>query len=572
MTVESVASQERRRVVAYFDWEAFRSEDRYLDQVQCEWSEFEVTPEMPSGTVLTLSQLRDAWDGPSFRNLRIQLSRLMANPTEDDQFEIVLHLPSEFQAFAGPVTPPPVLSRPHYSMYGKVEENGEIEATLSIGEESRPIRQKLSLEGGRSPSCGPFLFEFKVWDRDREHLKSLALDLGSTLPNIRKDLNAAAGVSVYRDRFRVLRYGDETDDWLRLDLRRVQNPTLRISNNQIVGSIYITADKNPELRDQTNREGIVDSPALVDLRDSVGELLGYIELARYDLRRDTKKLDRQQSLFDELNLTSVRAAFEERYPDDKEFLNVLTDKDVRVKKSVEHIQEVLSRYRRLSTLGQIIDVVLHDGRTPVSSISSQCALARRSLNKSLISDELRAVLSHKFEIIDSQAKLLSSLFGRISPFSGGKRGKPVELVLESVIQDTLAIFHERIEESGVDVVLPESRTVVKGDATDLRQIFLNLIDNSLHWLSRSQGTKTIEIVVNRHETEVEVLFSDSGPGVPKEIQDMIFDPYFSSRPEGIGIGLTIAGEIVAEYGGALELVEPGLLKGANFRFTLKLDA
>jgi C4-dicarboxylate-specific signal transduction histidine kinase len=70
--------------------------------------------------------------------------------------------------------------------------------------------------------------------------------------------------------------------------------------------------------------------------------------------------------------------------------------------------------------------------------------------------------------------------------------------------------------------------------------------------------------------EVEIVFSDSGPGVEAAFRDAIFDPYFSTKPDGVGLGLTIAGEIVnAYYAGDLELLDSGPLQGATFRITLR---
>jgi C4-dicarboxylate-specific signal transduction histidine kinase len=69
--------------------------------------------------------------------------------------------------------------------------------------------------------------------------------------------------------------------------------------------------------------------------------------------------------------------------------------------------------------------------------------------------------------------------------------------------------------------------------------------------------------------EVEIVFSDSGPGVEAAYRDYIFDPYFCTRSHGVGLGLTIAGEIINEYyAGALELLDSGPLSGATFRITL----
>ena len=117
------------------------------------------------------------------------------------------------------------------------------------------------------PNVEHFDIELRVWDREAEDLAELVEMYGSTLKDVRRDLDAVAGINIYRDGFRVFPYGEPRNDWLRLDLRRVQNPHLRLSNNQIMGYVLISADQNPLLRDQSNREGLIDGPAFDDLSE-----------------------------------------------------------------------------------------------------------------------------------------------------------------------------------------------------------------------------------------------------------------------------------------------------------------
>lgn len=93
-----------------------------------------------------------------------------------------------------------------------------------------------------------------------------------------------ASISEITRRSRDLPYGQAGNDWLSLDSRRVNNPTLRLSNNQVVGYVLISRETNPELRDQTNREGLIDNQALTDLCDELRTVISQLETERHRVR------------------------------------------------------------------------------------------------------------------------------------------------------------------------------------------------------------------------------------------------------------------------------------------------
>src|SRR5690606_20416075 len=97
------------------------------------------------------------------------------------------------------------------------------------------------------------------------------------------------GVSIYRDGFRLSPYGEPNDDWLRLDQRRVNNPVLRLSNNQVIGFVEIGREGNPNLVDQTNREGMVSNKAFADLRRLVRFVVQQLEAARQQSRHPVRR-------------------------------------------------------------------------------------------------------------------------------------------------------------------------------------------------------------------------------------------------------------------------------------------
>ena len=117
-----------------------------------------------------------------------------------------------------------------------------------------------------------------------------------------------------------------------------------------------------------------------------------------------------EGLFHELDIEPIKTSFQERHPEDKEFVKYLDERARKVKNSVEEIQNVLVRYRRLATLGQLIDVVLHEGRTPVTALSNECDLGLRALKKARTLGALQDDVLRRYEVIKTQSNLLFWLF------------------------------------------------------------------------------------------------------------------------------------------------------------------
>ena len=181
-------------------------------------------------------------------------------------------------------------------------------------------------------------------------------------------------------------------------------------------------------------------------------------------------------------------------------------------------------------------------------------------------------LQERLDTIKTQADILSTVFRRIEPFGGRKRGRPVPTRLENVIADAVSVLDREIAEVGVHVDISKSETEATVDQAEIQEVIINLLQNSLYWLRQvPPDSRRVAVVVRRRSPdEVEMLFSDSGPGVQQEFKYRIFEPYFSTKSEGIGLGLTIAGEIVSDYySGELELLDTGPLPGATFRITLR---
>ena len=587
-----------------FDWTRFDDPILFLDQVMVPWyeepacefgqhgtinalSHFEghtTTVEPVHGTILRMHDLNSNWQEAEFEQLKAGLSRLVSpfsgwqrgdgNRLSDD-FDVRLEVPEPFAHFSGVVGPPDTLENSHYALQGQVDKYGGYDATIRLrGQENVERVRKSPLLERIPTACGPFTIHLSIWDRDPTSMGDLAKARRTTIRDVRRDLDAMAGISVYRDGFRVLPYGERDDDWLRLDLRRVQNPTLRLSNNQIVGFVLIGSDTNPLLKDQTNREGLVSGSALNELRFKITELLNVIEPRRYT-RRGVERQSKGHGggIFTEFGLGDISTYVSNRYPENVELIELVRDKASDLHRRVEEVQEVLARYHRLATLGYLVDTVLHDGRTPLSKIAQAAFMARRDARKTQQHSTLPTErLEERLDMISAQAEALASLFRRIEPFGGRRRGRPARLEIEQIIKDGFGVLSSKTLDLGVTVDLPTSSNYVTVESSDIQEIIVNLLENSLYWLQQvKRKHRYVIVTIKKNEpSELQIVFSDSGPGIDNQFVNNIFDPYFSTKPNGIGLGLAIAGGIVNDYyDGDLELLKAGPLTGATFRITLR---
>jgi len=589
-------------VRVFFDWKQFDDDTKYLDQVESLW---EQTPpnevrigglieeawredephdlaECEHGTILRMEGRRDSWDGLKYATLHTALARLVPPKLKNegvvriDDFSIILDLPAEHANMGGVVSPPDILQNPPYEISGDVRSDGTYDLSVVIQGRNEHLAGRFTLPQGRTPTCGPFYIEFRVWDLEAAALASLVGLYGSRLKDVREELKRVAGVSVYRDGFRVLPYGEPKNDWLRLDVRRVNNPTLRVSNNQMLGFVMISADQNPQLRDQSNREGLMETQALEDLRTLSLMAISEIEARRYTARRQdetaTQPKAARKSIFADFSLGNLQRQIRQTRPADKDLQLIVDEASRQIDEKVDEVQQVLSRYHRLATLGGLVDTVLHDGRAPLAKVRNEAMLALRTLRK--VKDPSSTVLGSisSLEMIAVQAEVLSTVFRKIEPFAGRKRGRPAKLFLEDAIASAFSVLDRETAEAGITVSLPEGKTEVTLDSAEIQEVILNLLQNSIYWLQQvPAGERRIEVRVSRMDSkELEIIFADSGPGVPQEYRESIFEPYFSTKPEGVGLGLAIAGEIIKDsYDGDLELLDTGPLPGACFRLILR---
>lgn len=237
-------------------------------------------------------------------------------------------------------------------------------------------------------------------------------------------------------------------------------------------------------------------------------------------------------------------------------------------RQLEQAQAEVRRSERLAALGQLTAGVAHEIRNPLGVIKGSAEMLAQKLSSSdTLASELAGYISSE---VDRLNGIVSRFLDFARPTSMDRR--PTEI--PPLLDRALKLVHDSHAGNRVEVKrqyapdLPAARV----DAELCEQVFTNLALNAYQAMGERGGTLQVSARPGNRgpKAGVEIDFEDSGPGVPAELQEQIFNPFFTTKKDGVGLGLPIVSKILDEHGGTLRLVSgPG--EGARFRIFLPLE-
>jgi two-component system NtrC family sensor kinase len=254
---------------------------------------------------------------------------------------------------------------------------------------------------------------------------------------------------------------------------------------------------------------------------------------------------------------------EHRIPGERnDELGLLCDAFNRMTERLKESRLLLLRSEKLSSLGKLAAGVAHEINNPLTGILSFA----EDLKEDLPEDDPK---QEDLDVIVRESLRCRNIVRRLLDFSRPEAPEFERVALNQVTRQSLALVSRQagFQNVRVELLLEPELPFVYAEAGQLQQIVLNLLVNARDAVGR-RGTITITSRSHSYGDRVELVIDDSGPGVPEELQEKIFEPFFSTkRDRGSGIGLGVSRSIAEAHGGHL-LVARSPAGGARFRLIL----
>lgn len=221
------------------------------------------------------------------------------------------------------------------------------------------------------------------------------------------------------------------------------------------------------------------------------------------------------------------------------------------------LRDQLQQANRLATLGQITAGVGHEIRQPVAAIRILAETGERLGERGAYGEA-----AANFSRITALTDRIGTITDELRRFSRRGDREPRQVPLRQVIDGALLLLRDRVSQLGIDLALPpepELDLIVRGEHVALEQVLVNLLQNAFD-ATGEDGRVSIDIIESGQFRQLSV--TDNGPGLTSDQRSNLFQPFATTKPDGLGLGLVISQDIMRGLGG--DLVEEQMAKGTRF--------
>lgn len=593
LRVETARSSDTNINILDIDWRAFADLDAMLEDIPVEPKIGHAKPTVNwSGTTIIIGALAEDWTEQRVsRMVEYDFARL-TDPFLDQKNRPRIAIKWNNKRLTIPWMSQDLLSHAHARVKGTYEISKGVPAlkctleALDLGfDHPKEVDEALvtapdllgALIGpyGEIPdsalvTVGPFSFEAHWYNRRR-----LGRIEGIGEMRTVRDLQEKwSGILLFRQGFRVFPYGDDEDDWLALDRKALRRSGYTLNKTQFIGRVNISRTDNPNLVDQTNREGLRETPeqqVLLGIMQYVVQDLMFPFMRNVEKQYKAQKVDLSNAKTEVAKLESrantalkrlrsmpasddVKNDKREAIEELEQTLFEFSEFAQNARQRIEEVEQESRQMIEMAGVGLMVEVVAHELARAAENALENLEILR----KKDVTGEVRSSL----EALRSEMKSLTKRVRVLDPLSVSGRQRVEVFSLRELLADTEAAHEAQFSREGIKFKVDNPRNDIKIKAVKgmVVQIVENLISNSMYWLSNrsvreSSFVPTIKISLHDHPPTL--IYEDNGPGIAPENADKIFKVFFSLKEKSKrrGLGLFIARECAEHNGGTLILDE-----------------
>lgn len=603
LLLETKKKDDSKEIRVHFDWENQYQSGKLLTQITNPIEQFAAESDA-HGTTLYIEKLRDKWTKTDF--IQIWRNVLLLQPP----FEVPLrHRAGKNESEA--YTPDPGF---------KVRINGELrnEAMPELSIEKSFLANRTALIKGWVDGEGKGHFQVqseKLGFEDRQDSEDNYQTVGAlefevsyfiyetkliSKVNVARQFGKKlGGIRVYRDGFRVLPYGESSNDWLQLAIGE-RNQLLKVKNENFFGHVALTSINNPTIEETASREGLVENEAYKKLCDFINECLEWavLRVAAYRHRQSEtvqenqpksenhQPANRLPALFDkfEKKLESLPVGVQQEIiPEFKLVKKEQSRQTAEMELERQEQKKYAEMLRVLASLGISIAVFSHETAGAVTRLRASLT----NLRSLTLSDQQNATeINEHFGLVDQTINRLDELASYVSAqIEHSVAHNKDNIALYAAIQNFMEQFKNYFETREISFeweVIPNGLRTTPMHRSEIEAVLFNFLTNSVKAMERSNAEqRCIKVTATGQDEFAIIRFQDTGTGVADEIKDRIFDAFFTTSAQnrrdeivgpGCGLGLKIVFDIAKVNKGFVRLSEPDSGYGCCFEFGVPISS
>ena len=234
----------------------------------------------------------------------------------------------------------------------------------------------------------------------------------------------------------------------------------------------------------------------------------------------------------------------------------------------KELEDDLRTQDKMSSLGRVAAGIAHEIRNPLSGINIYLSTLEKIYDREDSLENIKQILGQ----LQSASNKIESIIRRVMDFSKPSAPKFLLTDLNKPIEEAIKLSAVTLRKSGIKIKksLAENLPPCHVDTNLIEQVILNLITNASEAMKNVDSDKMIEVSTSLENNRIIIRISDSGLGVPSNIKEKIFEPFYTTKSESTGIGLSLSHRIITDHGGSLE-VSSSKWGGAEFMIEIPVE-